>query len=235
MATSHPHCPPFQIVCFPPFSRRPCKSLSHIASPRTHRRLSKSHTPFRPHPFSMAATPTPPSAPSASDRKSSTLRQAPFSFPASSRQIAKKKSWTRTNYFDVRQKKLISQAPRAETRILHGVVIYFTGVKSASQRKLEGVVWRNGGVVDKLWRRQQVTHVIADNLAASKIQKEIDASPADRSVVVSPKWLLKSVERGVLLPTWGFRVIKGIPGVKNVATFFESAKRKPLKDASNTS
>ena len=77
--------------------------------------------------------------------------------------------------------------------------------------------------------------MIADNLAASKIQKEIDASPADRSVVVSPKWLLKSVERGVLLPTWGFRVIKGIPGVKNVATFFESAKRKPLKDASNTS
>lgn len=166
--------------------------------------------------------------------KGSSLRQKPFSFPARSRQIAKQKSWTRTSYFDARQQKLIAQAPRAETDILRGVVVYFTGVKSISQRKLEAVVWRNGGVVDKLWRRQQVTHIIADNLAASKVQKEIDASPADRSVVVSPKWILQSVERGERLPTWDFRVIKGIPGVKNIAGFFQKAKQKPLSKTSSS-
>lgn len=120
----------------------------------------------------------------------------------------------------MRQEKLLAQAPPAETDVLRGTVVYFTGVKSASQRKLEGLVWRNGGIVQKVWRRRQVTHVIADNLAASKVEKELNADPADRAVVVTPKWLLNSLKNGSRLPTWDFRVVKGVPGVKDVASFF---------------
>lgn len=163
------------------------------------------------------------------------LRQKPFSFPPGSRRIAKnhknnRKSWTRTSYFDVRQQKLLAQAPAAETHVLRGVIVYFTGVKSASQRKLEALVWRNGGVVHKVWRRRSVTHVVADNLAASKIEKELNALPADRAVVVTPTWLLSSLKNGEKLPTWEFRVVKGLPGVKNVATFFNSSKGNVQKD-----
>lgn len=196
------------------------------------RRLSAPYCPSNCQPMSESASPSGSSSESVKPSKPSSnwsLRQKPFSFPASSRQIAKKRSWTRTSYFDVRQEKLVAQAPAAETDVLRGTVVYFTGVKSASQRKLEGLVWRNGGIVQKVWRRRQVTHVIADNLAASKVEKELNADPADRAAVVTPKWILNSLKKGSRLPTWDFRVVKGVPGVMDVANFFNRNTGKTRK------
>lgn len=157
-------------------------------------------------------TPTPP------DRNN----RKPFAFPKPTSAISKP-NWTRTSYFTFRQKKLQSQAPSAETAILSGVTVYFTGVSSHSQRKLEALVWRNGGVVQKVWLRKHVTHVIADNLAASKIEKELRLGVKSAAVVVRPVWIMECLREGKRLPTWDFRVVQGMPGVKDIASFF--AKR----------
>lgn len=134
-------------------------------------------------------------------------------------------SWTRTSYFEHRQKKLAAQAPKAQTDILKGVKVYFTGVKSTSQRRLERLVWENGGEVLKVWYRKQVTHVIADCLAASKVEKELSLEVTKRgqAVVVKPKWLQNSLSEGKKLPTWKYQVVLHAD-VRDVATFFRREK-----------
>lgn len=137
----------------------------------------------------------------------------------------RKENWTRTSYFEHRQKKLAAQAPKAQTDILKGVKVYFTGVKSTSQRRLERLVWENGGEVLKVWYRKQVTHVIADCLAASKVEKELSLEVIKRgqAVVVKPKWLQNSLSEGKKLPTWKYQVARHAD-VRDVATFFRREK-----------
>lgn len=139
---------------------------------------------------------------------------------------AEKNNWTRTSYFEARQKKLTSQAPVAETSVLKGVTVYFTGLKTHSQRKMEALVWRNGGIVQKVWLRRRVTHVIADNLAASKVEKELQLDVKNAAVVVRPTWILESLKKGERLPTWDFRVVRSPPGVKDVASYFKKGQRR---------
>jgi len=151
----------------------------------------------------------------------------PFSFPIHKKD-RQAKSWTRTSYFEERQKKLESQAPKAATNILQGTSIYFTSVKSASQRTLEGIVWKNGGSVQKVWLRKRVTHVVADNLAASKVEHELSGDPARKSagVVVKPSWVVDSVRAGAMLPTWEYRVVRGPPDVADIGRFFRPGKKR---------
>lgn len=75
--------------------------------------------------------------------------------------------------------------------------------------------------MQKVWLRRRVTHVIADNLAASKIEKELKLHVKNAAVVVRPDWILESLKQGERLPTWEFRVVKSPPGVKDVASFFK--------------
>lgn len=147
----------------------------------------------------------------------------------------KKKHWTRTNYFEARQKKLVSQAPTAVSFLLKRMHVYFTGVRSHSQRRLESLVWHHGGTVHKIWMRTIVTHIVADNLCASKIEKELSLSSSKRwpGVIVRPEWLLQSVKLKKLLPTWEFQIIKTPPNVKNLETYFRNKKVTCQKQTSS--
>lgn len=143
-----------------------------------------------------------------------------------------KPSLTRFSYFEARQNKIVAQAPKAETDVLKGVKIYFTGVKSTSQRSLERLVWQNGGEVLKVWYRKQVTHVIADCLAASKAEKELSENVSKRgqAIVVRPTWLQHSLREGKKLPTWKYQLVRR-PDVHNVAKFFRKGKDDAIKKA----
>lgn len=139
-----------------------------------------------------------------------------------------KRSWTRTDYFRARQKKLCEQAPAARTQLLQSKHIYFNSVRSHSQRALESLVWRHGGTVHKNYLRTVVTHVIADNLCSSKMTKEANSltQPQRRSqgVVVNPDWLLQSIKQQKVLPTWEFQVVRNPRGTTTIDSFFRTAK-----------
>ncbi|KAI0567105.1 BRCT domain containing protein [Gracilaria domingensis] len=137
----------------------------------------------------------------------------------------KELGWNRTSYFSEKQKKLTAQAPAAVTHILNGVKVYFTGVKSTSQRRLERLVWENGGEVLKVWYRKQVTHVVADCLAASKIEKELSLSVSQRgqAVIVKPKWLEDSLRERKKLAPWEYQVVRH-GDIRDVGGFFRTNK-----------
>ncbi len=132
----------------------------------------------------------------------------------------------RDSYFRIREEKLTAQAPAAKSAVLRGCTFYFTGLKSRSQMALSRRVWRHGGVVLTMWRRRTVTHVVCDNLAASKIQQEISqrgSASAWRGVVVRPEWVEDSLKKGKMLPTREYRVIQD-NSIKDVRSFFVAKK-----------
>lgn len=130
----------------------------------------------------------------------------------SSRASLKSSFGARVDYFKIRNQKIRKQAPKAKTAVLRGVTVYFTGCASHSQLELSRLVWENGGVVAANWSRHAVTHVIADRLAASKAEKELSVlgqSKAWRGAIVRPEWLLDSIHRKKILPTYEFRIVRG--------------------------
>lgn len=144
-----------------------------------------------------------------------------------------KRHWTRTDYFRARQRKLCEQAPSARTCLLQEKHIYFNSVRSHSQRALESLVWEHGGTVHKNYLRTIITHVIADNLCASKMEKEMSsATQAQRrsqSVIVKPEWLLQSVKQRKVLPTWRFQIVRNPSDTKTIDSFFCETKKKPTR------
>lgn len=147
-----------------------------------------------------------------------------------------KRHWTRTDYFRARQKKLCEQAPGALTQLFQSKHIYFNSVRSHSQRALESLVWRNGGTVHKNYLRTVITHVIADNLCASKMEKEMRSATQSQgrsqSVIVKPEWLLQSVKQQKVLPTWKFQIVRNPSDTKTLDTFFRTAKKRAATDCS---
>lgn len=157
----------------------------------------------------------------------------PFQFPCTPKVIAKQQrqatNWTVSSYFEARHKKLVAQAPCPVTTLFHRIHIYCTSVRSHSQRALESIVWRNGGTVHKNFLRTVVTHVIADNLCASKIDKELSLTSSTNNtqqvIVVRPQWILQSLQRKKLLPTWDFQLVKAPPNIKTLDHFFQSQSK----------
>lgn len=139
----------------------------------------------------------------------------------------KKVSWTRTAYMHVRHQKLMKQAPAPKTSLFKKLYFYFTGVKSGGQRCLETLIWQNGGIVCRDSLRTVITHAITENLSSSKMEKELSSVLRNRSsiIFVSPKWLLKCIERKSLLATWPFQIVKAPPDMKTIDTFFRRSKR----------
>lgn len=74
-----------------------------------------------------------------------------------------------------------------------------------------------------------MTHVIADNLAASKVEKEIKARPMERMLVVRPEWVKECVTRGAMVGTEAFRVVEAPPGVRDLTKFFGKKKKIAAK------
>jgi hypothetical protein len=137
--------------------------------------------------------------------------------------------WDKGGYFATRSRKIQKQAPKAKTQLLKGVTVYFTCVVSESQHctfpvqnclfslrgnepiqkltslmpflvtDLTRLVWEAGGVVSYGWSRRSVTHVVADRLAAPKIDKELRLTGKGKSwrgFIVKPAWIVTSVQRG---------------------------------------
>lgn len=148
-----------------------------------------------------------------------------------SKKSIKKPNWNRTSYFKVRHKKLTEQAPSSKTKLFEGLHLYFTGVKSYSQRRLETLVWQNGGTVHRDCLRSIITHIVADNLSGSKIEKELSLNLKNHRPIniLSPKWILQSVDVQRLLPTWKFQVVKGPCKVKPIDRYFRTNKPKTDK------
>lgn len=118
-------------------------------------------------------------------------------------------SWeSHEGYWSRRVAKVRSQAPKRESSTLEGVRVYFTGLKRESQYELGRRVWRHGGEVLPLLSRRRVTHVISEQLAASKIEKELGAKERDRVPIVRPQWLLHSIEQGKKLPLFQYLLVK---------------------------
>lgn len=165
--------------------------------------------------------------------KKKKLQQSdPFSsFARSAQQQKPRQHWTRTSYFTLRQERLVAQAPPPQTAILRGVHIYFTGVRSHSQRRLETLVWKNGGTVHKHLSHSAVTHIVADNLCVSKAERYLSnivsarANAANQPNLVRPQWLAQSVQHRRILPTWKFQLIQSIPNVRSINNYFSSASR----------
>lgn len=141
--------------------------------------------------------------------------------------------WTRTSYFTLRQERLVAQAPPSQTALLRDVHIYFTGVRSHSQRRLETLVWKNGGTVHKHLSHSAVTHIVADNLCVSKTDRYLSnmmstrANTANQPTLVRPQWLVQSVQQKRMLPTWKFQLIQSIPNVRSINNYFSSASPSP--------
>lgn len=95
-------------------------------------------------------------------------------------------------------------------------------------------MWTHGGRVAKLWLRRDVTHVVADNLAAAKMEKEIKARPSERTLVVTPQWLTECVTRGIVVRTDKFRVIKTPPGLCDLTNFFAKEAKSTAKSSPKT-
>jgi hypothetical protein len=82
-----------------------------------------------------------------------------------------------------------------------------------------------------------VTHVIADRLAGSKLEKELQSvgrPNAWRGTIVRPDWITTCVARKELVPTFEYRIVK--TGIRNIAALLsDSVSRKgtsPVPDRS---
>lgn len=82
-----------------------------------------------------------------------------------------------------------------------------------------------------------MTHVVCDNLAAGKIQKEISqrgSATAWKGVVVRPEWVENSLRKGKMLPTDEYRVVRD-ESIKDIRTFFTAKKSKSGSETSKRS
>lgn len=143
-----------------------------------------------------------------------------------------KENWGRSGYFAERARKLAEQAPKSRTLLLEGLTFYFTGVKSHSQMHLSRKVWENGGSVLPMWQRRKVTHVVADNLAASKVHKELKqfgAHAAWKGVVVKPNWITDCLRRRKRLPVHDYRVVED-KTITDIRSYFGKRTKSTSKD-----
>lgn len=111
-----------------------------------------------------------------------------------------------SSYCKLRVSRLTDQAPTAVSQIFAGLSFYFNGRSGDKQTMhLKGAVSKHGGRTTPFMSMKGVTHVIAENLSASKTDK---AMKSFKMKVVHPDWLLRCMAEGKLLPDAPFRVVR---------------------------
>lgn len=101
------------------------------------------------------------------------------------------------NYATTRSGKLKAQGEKPETTILAGIKVYINGVTTPIIGNLELIklIQRNGGEVKYNFSKRGCTHIIClSGLSASKTHKEM--SSRSNTKIVSPQWILDSVDEG---------------------------------------
>uniref|UniRef100_T1J4C2 DNA repair protein REV1 n=1 Tax=Strigamia maritima TaxID=126957 RepID=T1J4C2_STRMM len=81
------------------------------------------------------------------------------------------------------------------TAIFKGVTIYVNGLTDPTADELRRLMTVHGGVFHHYYVAQATTHIIATNLAYSKIK-----NVSKRDTIVTPKWIVDSIAAGKLLP-----------------------------------
>merc|ERR1712013_788924 len=82
-----------------------------------------------------------------------------------------------------------------KSNIFAGISIWVNGYTSPSSDELKRLVCENGGSYMQFFSKTHVTHTIATNLPDSKIK-----NMKKNDKVMSPRWIVDSVEKGKLLP-----------------------------------
>ena len=137
--------------------------------------------------------------------------------PNAPESLEKKLSWSNTDkdqeipknwegvgdYMRVKRIKLQQQFQNmgeSVSSILQGVSVYINGYTDPPDAELKALVRAHGGNYEYMYSASKVTHIIANNMADTKIKKLANA------LVVTPKWIVDSVEAGVQLPTESYKL-----------------------------
>lgn len=97
--------------------------------------------------------------------------------------------------------------------ILHGVSVYINGYTNPPDAELKALVRAHGGNYEYKYSASKVTHIIANNMADTKIKKLPNA------LVVTPKWIVDSVEAGAQLPTEPYKLYGKRPRDQKTLSF----------------
>lgn len=114
----------------------------------------------------------------------------------------------------------------ATSSALKGVVAWVDGYTRPTRMQLREILGRNGGSLETYFTPGRVTHIIAETLAAAT-RKRLKGMTKSSFKVVTPLWIVKSVEAGRILDERQFQV-KGMkdPTNKSVADMFKTKRKR---------
>ena len=107
------------------------------------------------------------------------------------------------DYMRVKRMKLQHQFQNmgeSVSSILQGVSVYINGYTDPPDAELKALLRAHGGNYEYMYSASKVTHIIANNMADTKIKKMPNA------LVVTPKWIVDSVAAGAQLPTEPYKL-----------------------------
>eukprot|EP00871_Galdieria_phlegrea_P000830 jgi/Galph1/1748/GphlegSOOS_G422.1 len=107
-------------------------------------------------------------------------------------------------YMEAKNKKLRSQfvqefLEKKQSVVFTGVTVWVDGQTKPNREEIRQIVGLGGGHFETYFSRHLVTHIVAENLSASKL-KELKKYHLNSIAVVTPKWVVDSFERGELQP-----------------------------------
>lgn len=123
--------------------------------------------------------------------------------------------------------------------VFQNVVVWVDGRTNPGRLEIRNIVMRNGGQFETYWT-SQVTHVVADTLAAATAKRArtlLAASPSSglkkgnaNLKMVTAQWVSQSLKMKKRLPEWQFP-IPGVqlPGQKSVAALLRKRPWPPVK------
>lgn len=105
-----------------------------------------------------------------------------------------------------------------------GVVVWVDGVTEPNRNEIREIVGENGGKLETYFG-SSVTHVVAEVLATATRARLGKPVGKGKVRVVRPRWIVRSLEEGKLLPEVEFSV-KGMrdPTQKSIASMFGKPK-----------
>lgn len=110
--------------------------------------------------------------------------------------------------------------------VLTGVTVWVDGYTRPGREELRCIIGENGGFFE-VYPTGRVTHIVAESLAAAtRLRLKKNENGRRKVRVVTPKWVVESVEKGRRLPEAEFSV-KGMtdPGQKSIGSFFKKKSR----------
>uniref|UniRef100_A0A914C310 DNA repair protein REV1 n=1 Tax=Acrobeloides nanus TaxID=290746 RepID=A0A914C310_9BILA len=118
------------------------------------------------------------------------------------------------HYMDAKVQKLMHQVHSNVTKksdLFNGISIFVNGYTLPPAAELKKIVVENGGEYHHYYKLGRTTYMIAMNLAKSKLD-----SLRKEEIVVHPKWIMNSLQQGLLLPIHPYLLTKQLELTQNV-------------------